>query len=372
MISPVGPLGREPIFLSTGVEILCSIVDPAWTLNAVNGSLMNSSMDHTNGRESKDRKRVLAVYFSQTGQVGAIIDSVLAPLRNDPDIEVVTEMLEPEDPYPFPWSMPRFFGVLPECVAHIPPRMKPCKFDPTLDYDLIILGYQPWYLSPSLPTTGFLASPEAARVLKGKPVITFIGCRGMWMMGQEQVKRRLTALGATLCDNVVLVDRGSAAATLFTTPRWMLTGKKDRFMGVMPAAGILEQQVAEVARFGDVIRRALHNGPILDQQPVLEGYGAVKVTPRHIWVERCGRGLFMPWGRAARACGEPASQGGHVSLARHAVLILFAFWLLLAVLTLLPIGVFLILITRPFMRKKEARDVAYFEGPSGSRTTQLG
>ena len=42
-------------------------------------------------------------------------------------------------------------------------------FDESVDYDLVVLGYQTWYLSPSLPTTGFLKS-RYAKVLKGKTI----------------------------------------------------------------------------------------------------------------------------------------------------------------------------------------------------------
>ncbi len=97
------------------------------------------------------------------------------------------------------------------------------------DFDLIILAYTVWFLSPAIPISSFLKSSYAKKKFKDKPVITLIACRNMWIMAQEKVKVLLKELEATLIDNVVLIDKGSSLETFITTPRWMLTGKKDSF-----------------------------------------------------------------------------------------------------------------------------------------------
>ena len=48
-------------------------------------------------------------------------------------------------------------------------------------FDLVILAYQVWYLAPSGPITAFLKSEAGRRLLHGRPVVTVIACRNMWL-----------------------------------------------------------------------------------------------------------------------------------------------------------------------------------------------
>ncbi|MFV3384781.1 hypothetical protein ACNFCJ_04890 [Pseudomonas sp. NY15364] len=116
--------------------------------------------------------------------------SVCAPLRECDGIEVDFLTLQPAQPFPFPWPFLGFFRIFPETVLMKPQPLLPLAVDADKRYDLVILAYQVWFLSPSLPCTSFLASPEAARLLKDTPVVTLIGCRNMWLMAQEKVKAR--------------------------------------------------------------------------------------------------------------------------------------------------------------------------------------
>ena len=117
-------------------------------------------------------KRILALYYSQTGQLRSALDSFLSGL--DPrEFQVEFATIRPKVAYPFPWSFFRFLDVFPESVLGIAPEIEPPDFDPEAKYDLIVLGYTVWYLAPSLPVQGFLRSPHA-QVLAGKPVITLV------------------------------------------------------------------------------------------------------------------------------------------------------------------------------------------------------
>ena len=120
-------------------------------------------------------KRVLVVYYTQSGQLKEIIDSVLSPLT-----EVTIDFLpiDTAEPFPFPWTDEAFFGAFPESYLQIPQLLKPFELVHT-DYDLVILGYQVWYLSPSIPFNSFLQSEAGKQLLQGKPVITISGTRNM-------------------------------------------------------------------------------------------------------------------------------------------------------------------------------------------------
>lgn len=98
--------------------------------------------------------KILVVYFTQTGQLRRIIDHVVAPLEGK--ATVVYEEIVPVQPFPFPWSKQEFFDAMPETVLGKPRNIMPLKVNPDEHFDLVIMAYQPWFLSPSQPVAAFL------------------------------------------------------------------------------------------------------------------------------------------------------------------------------------------------------------------------
>lgn len=305
-------------------------------------------------------KRVLVVSYSQTGQLAAVTRSVTAPLVASSSVDVVFETLVPEEPFPFPWPFLEFFNTFPETVHAMPRPLKPLQVGSAQSFDLIILAYQVWFLSPSQPMAAFLQSPEAVRLLRGTPVITLIACRNMWLMAQETVKQRLHALGAHLIDNVVLTDRAHSAATFISTPLWMLTGRRGPFFrGAVPEAGIAAKDIASASRFGRAIEEGL---PALDPahpQPLLMGLGAVEINERLIASERIGYRSFRIWGRLLVMLGDQRS------VLRRFALCLYILFLATMIATVAPVAAVIKRILAPFTRERIARQRAYFAAPSG-------
>ena len=69
------------------------------------------------------RKRVLVVTYSQSGQLRAIVEHIIAPLRDHDDtaaIDVHVETLRSQREFPFPWPVLTFIDTFPEC-AHLDP-----------------------------------------------------------------------------------------------------------------------------------------------------------------------------------------------------------------------------------------------------------
>ena len=180
-------------------------------------------------------KRVLVVSYSQTGQLTQIVRSVLGPLAESGQVELVFEELRPVPPYPFPWTALAFADVFPESLEGIPCRLQPFQFDAEAHYDAILLAYQVWYLSPSIPVNTFLKSPAAARVMQGRPVVTVIGCRNMWLQAHETVKARIADLGAANAGNIVLMDK---APNLLAFSRFSPNRASLRRTSVMPAVSV--------------------------------------------------------------------------------------------------------------------------------------
>lgn len=246
-----------------------------------------------------------------------------------------------------------------------PPSLKPLQVDADDQFDLVIIAYTVWFLSPSLPITAFLKSPEAKKLLAGRPVVTIIACRNMWLMAQEKMKTLLSDIGAKLLDNIVLVDAGPSFATFITTPRWMLTGKKGEPGGLLPPAGVAAQDIKEASRFGYALAEALRNNKEIEGKPLLQGLKAVEVDTRLIASEKVGQRSFQIWGKLIRKIG-PAGDPK-----RKPVLIIYMVFLITLIITVVPITMFIKAALRPLLKKKLDTQKAYFELPSGSQTNRM-
>jgi len=308
------------------------------------------------GDRCQTMKRVLVVHFSQTGQLARIARRLASPLAGSGEIELVEEVLRPRTPYPFPWPLLQFFDAMPEAVLLDPPVLEPIGANG--DFDLIVLAYQVWFLSPSGPTTAFLKSDEGKRLMRGRPVVTVIACRNMWLNAQETVKRLIQEAGGELRDNVVFTDRAPTLATLITTPRWLLTGTRDGFLG-LPPAGVADADIAGADRFGHALARALREGREKGGGPMLGGLGAARVDPRLIFSERAGKRAFGAWSRIIRLGGAPGSW------LRLPLVVLFCLYLVAMILAVVPASLLLQRLLRPLLARRLELQKAYFEAPSG-------
>jgi menaquinone-dependent protoporphyrinogen IX oxidase len=309
-------------------------------------------------------KKVLVLYYSQTGQLSSVAKSLTAPLEADEKVQVIYQNIEPKKAYPFPWSLIEFFDIFPESVY-----MDGCDIndfknvEEKEEFDLVILAYTIWFLSPSLPISGFLNS-KYAKLVNNKPVITLIACRNMWVMAQEKMKVKLNELNATLIDNVVLTDQGGNFATFITTPRWMLTGRKNAFWG-LPKAGVSPKEITNASRFGKALSVALSQNLEKEKQPLLQGLEAVKVDNRLIGSEKIATKSFKIWGGLIRKVGGAGDKK------RIPVLLFYLLFLLAMIVIVVPINTLIKPIFRKFNHKKVEEERIYFEGPSGSSSERL-
>jgi hypothetical protein len=305
-------------------------------------------------------KKILVISYSQTGQLRDIVDSVVSPLQRAEGIEVTRLELKPVKPFPFPWPFWYFFNTFPECVYEQPEPIEALQFDANAEFDLIILAYTVWFLSPNMPTMAFLQSDTAKRLMHGKPVMTLIGCRNMWLIAQERVKFYLNKLGAKLVDNAVLVDLSDMWTTFISTPMWMLTGKRGPFWGGrIPRAGIPADEIAKAARFGEAIARQLPHRPANDTTPMLKGLAAVKINEGLMTSEPIARRSFKLWGGLLRALGRRGSP------LRSLILVVYVLFLICLILTVVPIVAVLKRALRPLLRAKIERSRRYHAEPSG-------
>jgi len=305
-------------------------------------------------------KRVLVVYFSQSGQLTNIVRSMVAPLQANAAMQVTMAEIQPVKPYPFPWPFWNFFNHFPECIHHDPKPILPLAIPYETQFDLIILAYQVWFLAPSMPMTAFLQSEQAKRLLKGKRIVTVIGCRNMWLQAQEYVKQQLQLLGARLVDNIVFTDRAHVAATFISTPMWLFTGKRGPFFGgLIPAAGVPESDIKGAARFGKAIAQELAQRADDDDRSMVKGLGAVVINVNMIASEAITSRSLRMWGRLLRALGTQRS------LPRQIFLGFYILFLVTLILTVMPIAAVIKRVVAPLSRARVAQQRIFLAAPSG-------
>lgn len=298
------------------------------------------------------KHRILVLYYTQTGQLRQILDSIFSGIRDKVEIEYVT--IEPVEPFPFPWTALSFFDAMPETVAHLPVTIKPLPESIfSKEYDLVVLGYQPWFLNPSQPTTAFLQS-GATSLFKNRPVVTIVGCRNMWLNAQEKVKAYLETAGARLVGNIVLTDSNPNLVSLLTVIRWSFKGQKAP-SGILPAAGVQDEDIAAASRFGYVILKHLEDNNLIDLHRELLQEKAIKLRPGLVILEQRGIKNFRFWSEFIRKKGGPGDP------ARAGRVMIFKNLLLVAIFILSPISTFTALIKQVVKRSSLQRDVAYFK-----------
>lgn len=302
-------------------------------------------------------RKVLVICYSQTGQLTQIKDSICAPIAESEAIIVDQIHIEPAKPFPFPWPFFQFFRIFPETVAMQPIALEDVetRFD---KYDLIILTYQVWFLSPSLPISSFLQSEKAKSLFVNTPVVTVVGCRGMWLMAQEKIKVLLQSLNSKLVDNVVLTDDCGAFFSFLATPLWMFTGRKKSYSWV-PPAGVSSQEISAAKRFGNAIktRLELNNDPI--ESCMLRGLSAVRIDEKFIASERVGNHSFAIWSKLLRKLGAQNSKR------RLFGLMIYVVFLLTLILTVVPITAIIKKLIAPLTRDKINSQKQYYAEPSG-------
>ena len=294
-------------------------------------------------------KNVLVVYYSQTGQLTSIIRSVLAPLEQDPGFSIAYRELTPRVPYPFPWSAYQFCDVFPESAAGIPEELEPGSDEwQEQEFDLVILAYTVWYLSPSIPVSSFLQSEEAARLLRNRKVLTLIGCRNMWLMAQERVKREISALGGQLIGTIALTEKSGNLSGIVSIATWMLSGEKKRLLGLFPRPGIADADIEEARKFGELVRKEWTKDGLQLDQVKLNAHGAVHIDPALMLMEKRIRPIFQKWSAFIR------KKGNRGDPERKKRVYAFMIYLILAVLILAPFSRLASFLQR-LIRKRKVR-----------------
>ena len=239
-------------------------------------------------------KKILAICYSQSGQLAEIIDQFTAPLEKAGH-EVEKVRIQPHRDYPFPWTSQTFYSVMPDCVLGVPGTLSPFQLR-SASYDLIILGYQAWFLSPSIPVNSLLHHPAFLAVLRNTPVITITGARNMWVNAFSEVKKMLLQAGANLVGNIALVDRHPNHISYVTIFHWLLGGKKTRLLGFFPYPGVSADDITHTRVFGEIVAKQMDTG-FAGLQDALMKQKAVELNYSLLMLETKAVPTYFVWAR---------------------------------------------------------------------------
>ena len=293
-------------------------------------------------------KKILVIYYTQSGQLGKIIKNFMAPLAQAGHI-IEEIMVQPATPYPFPWTGESFFAQMPDSVLQVPTQLQPFQLKESR-YDLIILGYQAWFLSPSIPVNSILHHPAIKTILKDTPVVTITGARNMWISAMEDIKQALKKAGANLSGNIVLVDKHHNFVSFVTILYWMFTGKKDRYLNIFPTPGVAEADILNTKAFGSTVEKHLQTGQWQSLQQELVQQKAVEVKYNLMFIESKAKRIFGIW------AGIIAKRKK-----RTAWLVAFKYYLLIALFIAAPIILTVdAIFFKPFLQGRIKKQKQYF------------
>ncbi len=238
-------------------------------------------------------KKILVIYYTQSGQLEDILNSFAAPLIAAGNAVEKVRVKVATD-YPFPWTGKSFFAVMPDCVLGLPTALQNFQLKES-KYDLIVFGYQAWFLSPSIPSNSILLHPSVKEVLKDTPVITITGARNMWISAMERIKKTLKESGARLVGSIALVDKHHNFISFVTIFYWMFKGKKDRWLNIFPKPGVADADIKNTSIYGVTVQKYLASGKWEGLQDELIQQKAIEVKYNLMFIESKARKLFAIW-----------------------------------------------------------------------------
>lgn len=297
-------------------------------------------------------KKVLVIYYSQSGQLESIARKIAQPFLSSTEFKVDFYEIQLEKPFPFPWNKEAFFDAFPESFLQIPAKLKPIQQEiVTTKYDLILLHYQVWYLTPSIPINSFLKSSEAKILFNNTPVVTINGSRNMWVLAQEKMKVLLKQNQAILKGNIALVDRTGNLISVITIVEWMFSGVKKKYLGVFPLPGVSEKDIIESTKFGEIIKDAILNDDLNQLQSKIVANDGVRISSYLVKVDTTANKIFKKWANFIILKKK----------SRKNWLKVFNVYLLLAIWVISPIVYILHVFTYTFKIKRIKREKQYFQ-----------
>lgn len=210
------------------------------------------------------KKSVLVVYYSHTGQLKEIIHNFMECWNDTWNVdymEITTEQ------YQFPITWYQMFNMMPESVLGIPCIISYPKKDYS-SYDFIVMGFQPWFMHPSIPFNSFTETTDFKEIVKDKPVYIITDCRNSRRNAIRIVEDKIYKNNGFVKGNSVFWDDSSGNLIgAFTLLKWLFSGHKKKLLGILPPAGVRQSIIEDAPLYGNTLLKQIE---IFDTKTVLE------------------------------------------------------------------------------------------------------
>lgn len=260
-------------------------------------------------------KNAVVVYYSQTGQLKQILYNFIKPWREKYNIDFIEITCEE---YTFPLSWHHFFDTFPESVLKIP-----CEITYQIkkkDYDLVILGFQPWFVHTSIPFYSFMIANDTAELINNREVVLVMDSRNSWRNCLKEVEEQVQKYNGSIRGKYVFRDTAKNIPSLISLFIWLFTGKKKQFNKKLPMPGIDPHIMNKASTYG---RLALNSLDDSKTKYVLVPHVGEEFTS--IGYERYAIDKYKKWAVFVRSNNK---------LLRRLKLILFELWVLFTIIFL--------------------------------------
>jgi len=177
----------------------------------------------------------------------------------------------------------------------------------------------------------------------------------MWIMAHERIREYLKPMQAKLVGNIVLYDKAPNLLSVVSIIRWLFTGKKERYLKIIPPAGVSEDDIRNSSRFGDIILDSIRHNDLEHLRTSLVKAGAVDVLPSLVMLEKRGKVFFRLWAAFI------LKKGGYGDPARIVRVRLFKYYLLIVLYIVSPFAILLYFILKPFRKKALNRQISLYQ-----------
>lgn len=119
------------------------------------------------------------------------------------------------------------------------------------DYDLICIGSPTWWKTVSMPMRSFLVSPEARKVLSGKPFAVFVVCRHFWLENLTAVRELAQDQGGRFVDEIHFTYPGNSVRSMLALTSYLGSGEyREKYLGVrLPPTNVQPDQLEQTRIF---------------------------------------------------------------------------------------------------------------------------
>lgn len=215
------------------------------------------------------KRRIQIVYYSQSGSLKYLIEESMRPYLGD--YVLIWNPIHCAKPFPFPWNRRRFFSVFCDSVLQRGCRIVNNEIKIEKD-DMILLGFQPWFLHLSLPIQSFINSTQFGRIVKDREVILFTCYRNTGAMARRQMAAHVESRGGHIVAELEISDQSKERSSAFQFVRWFFTGKNNPFRNMEKQQESVWNVLDEVLHKSNRIRIQYQEKQLLKEQYILEKF----------------------------------------------------------------------------------------------------